>query len=473
MPEPTSPPTLRRRLLLSLLAPLLLLATLSVMADYFQARHLADESYDQVLASTAIGLASRLELERDGDLLEHLPASPPSLRLLDDGRDPLFYAVFDAQGQTVAGMPELKAIAKAIPALAQPYFHDEHLSGLALRVATYAYAGPDGHGTIVVAETLRKRQHAAQVLMKSTAWANLLMVAFTLTVVYFAVRHALRPLDELSQRFELREAQDLRPLPLDGVPGEARPLVRSANQLMERLKASALAQQDFLSNTAHQLRTPLAGLQTQLELLRDGLPPASQDKVTHVFDAVQRLGHLTNQMLSLARANPNAQLGQDMAVVDLCLLLDTVASSRLDRALAKGIDLGFEPSPAWVMGTPWMLQELLVNLVDNAIAYTPQNGRITVSCGQVIGKPDDPVMAYLVVEDSGRGIAPTDREKVFERFYRASDTQEPGTGLGLAIVREIAHRHGARIDLTVGPDGQGTRVSVWFTVGDTGHTDIP
>lgn len=472
MPKPARSPTLRRRLLLSLLAPLLILATLSVIADYFQARHLADESYDQVLASTAIGLASRLELERDGDLLAHLPASPRSLQQLE-GIDPLFYAVFDAQGQTVTGMPELKAIAKVIPTLSQPYFHDETLSGRALRVATYAYAGPDGRGTIVVAETLRKRQHAAQVLMKSTAWVNLLMVAFTLTVVYFAVRHALRPLDELSQRFELREVQDLRPLSLDGVPGEARPLVRAANQLMERLKASALAQQDFLSNTAHQLRTPLAGLQTQLELLRDGLPPANRDKVTHVFDAVRRLGHLTHQMLSLARADPHAQVSQDMAMVDLCLLLEAVASSCLDRALAKRIDLGFEPAPASVMGTPWMLQELLANLVDNAIAYTPQNGRITVSCGQVLGEPGDPVMARLMVEDSGPGIAPADRDKVFERFYRVTTTPEPGTGLGLAIVREIANRHGGRIDLSSGPDGRGTRVSVWFALGDSGHTDIP
>ncbi|CAH0356210.1 sensor histidine kinase [Aquabacterium sp. CECT 9606] len=464
-------PTLRRRLLLSLLAPLLMLAALSVMADYLQARRLADESYDQVLASTAIGLASRLELERDGDLQDHLPQSPHALPQLDE-QSPLLYAVFDAKGKTVAGLEPLMTIAKVHAHLKHPYFHDEMLQGVALRVATYAYDGPEGRGTIVVAETPRKRQQAARLLMKSTAWTSVLMVLFTLSAVYFGVRHALRPLDDLSQRLELREAKDLQALSLDGVPGEARPLVIAANQLMERLKASAQAQQDFLSNTAHQLRTPLAGLQTQLELLRDHFPTQDRERIQHVFGAVQRLGHLTHQMLALARSDPNVHASQDLHTVDLCLLLEDVASSCLDRALAKGLDLGFEPSPATVLATPWMLHELLINLVDNAIAYTPRHGRVTVSCGMVDHASGRPV-PYLAVEDTGRGIAPSERGKVFERFYRTPGSLEAGTGLGLAIVREIAKQHQACIELGSGADGMGTRVRVLFLAEAGAHPDIP
>jgi two-component system sensor histidine kinase TctE len=461
-------PTLRQRLLRGLLVPLVALAVLGIMADYFQARQLAEDSYDQVLASTAIGLASRLELERDGDLKDHLPPTPPSLEPVK-GTDPLLYAVFDAQGRTVAGLATLKSIARVHPQVTQPYFHTEVLSGVTLRVATYAYAGPEGHGTIVVAESPRKRQRAAQLIMKSTVWINLLTVVFTLTVVYFAVRYALRPLDKLSQQMQQRQAQDLSPLALDQVLGEVRPLVAAANQLMGRLRDAALSQQAFLSNTAHQLRTPLAGLQTQLELVCDGLPPEARPRVTHLLDSVQRLGHLTHQMLALARAAPDAQVVKDTQPVDLCLLLEEVASSSLDRALARQIDLGFEPSRAQVMGSHWMLRELLANLVDNAIAYTPVGGRVTVSCGM----SDDGVAPCLTVDDSGIGIAPAERAKVFERFYRAQGTATTGTGLGLTIVQEIADRHGARIEVGDGPGGQGTSVRVVFLPAPLVGSDIP
>jgi two-component system sensor histidine kinase TctE len=472
MPDSRTP-TLRRRLLRSLLAPLLVLAVLGITADYFQARQLTNESYDQVLASTAIGLASRLELERDGDLQDHLPDSARSLQQLDE-KAPFLYAVFNAKGVTVAGLAQLIGIAKAQAGPRHPYFHDEILQGVALRVATYAYDGPEGQGTIVVAETLDRRQQATKLLMKSTAWTSALMVAFTLTAVYFAVRHALRPLDALSQRFELRDAKDLQALSLDGVPGEARPLVIAANQLMARLKDAAVAQQGFLSNTAHQLRTPLAGLQTQLELLRDQPAPANNERLKQVFDAVQRLNHLTKQMLALARADAHAHVAHDLRSVDLCQLLEAAASACLDRALAKGIDLGFEPSPASVIGSQWMLNELLVNLIDNAITYTPSNGRITVSCGLVNSAGSTtPLLPYLSVVDSGRGIALEDRDKVFDRFYRAPGTTETGTGLGLAIVREIANRHGARVELHEGPDGQGLCARVLFAEAESEDPEIP
>ncbi len=456
MSASASPPTLRKRLLRSLLLPLLVLAALGIMVDYFQARGLADDSYDQVLASTAAGLASRLELERDGDLSQHFPPTGESLSLFE-GSDALLYAVFDGQGRIVAGQAALKVMAGSPRPMARPYFHNEVFTGVPLRVVTYAYAGPEGRGTIVVAEPLRKRQLATQHLMKSTAWINLAMVLVTLTVVYFGVRHALRPLETLSEQFAQRDARDLTPVPLHQVLGEIQPLTVAVNQLMGHLRESALSQQAFLSNTAHQLRTPLAGLQTQLELLCEGLPPDARQRATPLLSATQRLGHLTHQMLALARAAPQAQVMQATQAVDLCQLLEDVASVCLDSALARQIDLGFEPEPAQVTGSPWMLRELLINLVDNAIAYTPEGGQVTVSCGRTAD-----LAPYLQVQDTGIGIPADEREKVFERFYRASGHHRPGSGLGLAIVREIADRHDAHIVLDSGTSGQGTCIRVSF-----------
>lgn len=445
-------PTLRQRLLRSLLVPLTLLAAAGVIADHLQANRLANDSYDQVLASTAEGLASRLELERDGDLDTHLPPASPQVN-----GDTLLYAVFDARGGLVAGMSALRDIAHPRAELTKPYFHDETLQGRALRVATYAYTGPEGRGTIVVAETPDRRLRAGHRLMLSTAWTNLLTVIFTLAVVYFAVRHALRPLDALSLQFEQREPRDMTPMPLTDVPGEMRPLVEAANGLMNRLSESARAQQAFVSNTAHQLRTPLAGLQTQLELLQAEVSPAEKPRAQALLQSTQRLGHLTHQLLALARSGPHALDAQPLQAMDLQDLLEDVASDCVDAALARHIDLGFEPAQAKLLGSPWMLRELLLNLIHNAIAYTPEGGAVTVSCGST---PQGG--AQLLVEDSGPGIPARERSRVFERFYRAAPTDQPGTGLGLAIVKEIADRHGATVTLGNATSGQGTRVEVQF-----------
>lgn len=445
-------PTLRQRLLRSLLGPLTVIAAAGVIADYWQARRLADDSYDQVLASTAVGLASRLELERDGDLPAHLPPSPD----LAAG-DSLLYAVFDAKGRLVAGLPALWNIAHPRSGLTKPYFHDENLQGRRLRVATYAYAGPEGRGTIVVAETPDRRRQASRRLMQSTAWTNLLTVVFTLVVVYFAVRHALRPLDALSQQFERREPRDMTPLSLAGVPGEARPLVQAANRLMLRLGESARAQQDFVSNTAHQLRTPLAGLQTQLELLHARAAPDERPRAEALLQSTQKLGHLTHQLLALARSGPYALEAQALQSMDLQDLFEDAASACLDQALAHGVDLGFEASAARITGSPWMLRELLLNLIRNAIAYTPRGGSVTVSCGLRDGG-----VPHLAVEDTGPGIPVGERSRVFERYYRSAAAVGPGTGLGLAIVKEIADSHGAVVSLGEGRSGRGTRVDVSF-----------
>jgi two-component system sensor histidine kinase TctE len=218
------------------------------------------------------------------------------------------------------------------------------------------------------------------------------------------------------------------------------------------------ARQAFIDNTAHQLRTPLAVLTAQAELLQhEPMPAAAAERTREVADAAKRLSRQVHQMLSLARAEEDNSSPVPMAVVSLPDVLQEVASACLDESLARDVDLGFEPFEATVMGSSWMLRELLLNLVENAIVHTPRRTTVTVRCGH-----DGDAGAYMEVEDDGPGIPPADRERAFDRFARLGDQDRRGTGLGLPIVREIAHRHGAEVSLLDACSGTGLRVRISF-----------
>lgn len=455
-------PTLRRRLLVALLVPLVGLALLGASFDYLMARRLAGETYDQVLASTAIGLAARIETDRDDDLPAHLVATVKAVARFDPG-EALLFLVLDPAGHVLSGDLRLKALV-ADPSPTNPAFRDGQLDGLALRAATYFYQGPDGRATIVVAQTQGQRRAAAQGVLRLTVLTNLLTMAVVVGVSWLAVRHALRPLDALGARVARHELSDLPPMPLRGVPGETLPLVRALNRLMARARAEATARQNFMNDTAHQLRTPLAGLQSQLDLLaEDPLSPPARARLEGLQTSVRRLTRLTRQMLALARTGTVGEGGTQALddPVDLPALLEQVASARLDAALAQGLDLGFDAQPAAVQGSAWMLREAVLNLVDNAIAYTPRGGSVTVRCGTG-GEAVPAGAAWLSVEDDGPGIPAADRERVFQRFVRLGRDGQPGTGLGLAIVREAAARHGAQVRVAEGPGGHGTLVRITF-----------
>lgn len=448
-------PTLRRRLLLGLLLPLLALLGIGVVADYRTGVRLAEDAYDHALTSTAIALAARLELDKDHDLDVDLPAAAEAV-LRSDPTDRIDFAVYDHQGKLISGNAGLRELAAA-EGSANPAFSDAVRDGTPLRVVTYRYAGPEGMATIIVVETTRKRQRAAAQVLVSTGWPNVLMVAATLLIVFFGVRYALAPLDALGRSIDRRAPDDLGPIPLHGTPGEARPLVAALNRLMDNLRRATALQQAFLSNAAHQLRTPLAGLQTQVELALDAVAAHDRPRLEAMRDATARLVRLTHQMLALARSAPEAGAGQPCEPVDLPALLEDAACGHLDRALARGIDLGFEPAPATVTGSRWLLHEMLANLIDNALAYAPAGSAVTVRCGTTADGG-----AFLEVEDAGPGIPAAERARVIERFYRVPGSEPAGSGLGLAIVHEGACRHGARLDLGDGAHGRGTRARVSF-----------
>lgn len=445
-------PALRDRLLLLLFGPLGMLFLLSLPGDYKLALEPSNAAYDHALANSAVAVGSRIT-GTDSRITVDLSGSAEAV-LLTDRIDRIYFSVFGPDGRRLAGNAELKPEPDG---LANPSFSDGVVQGEKVRQVTFRKWTVAGTVTVVVAETLGKREDTASRIAVTMMLPNVILIVTTMGIIYFGILVALRPLDRLGEVLGRRSPRDMRPLSPDDIPQEARPLVSAINGLIADLRASATAQQAFLANAAHQLRTPLAGLQTQLELAAQDVPPEFRPRIAQITDATQRLGHLAHQLLSLARSGTEANLAHERQPLDLGQLLEEMAPQFLDQAIARDIDLGFETPPVGVVGSRWLLREMLANLLDNAIRYTGVGGRVTARCGVAVKG-----MPYLEVEDDGPGIPFEDRTRIFERFYRAPDAQGAGTGLGLAIVREVADRHDATITVVDGDGGRGLRIRVEF-----------
>jgi two-component system sensor histidine kinase TctE len=258
--------------------------------------------------------------------------------------------------------------------------------------------------------------------------------------VWFGLSRGVAPINALQRRLRARRPDDLSPIDERLAPSEIGPLITAMNDLLSRLEATLLAQKRFVADAAHQLKTPLAGLRTQAELAMRGTPPGdTHTSLEQIIAGTSRATRLVNQLLLMAKAeNPNTM---EMPPMDLTHLAKEQIQQWIQVALKRGIDLGFEgpDHPVYIKGQSLLLGEALNNLIDNAIRYTPAPGQITVS----IEAHEDGVI--LAVEDSGPGIAPEERARVFDRFYRVLGSSVDGSGLGLAIVKEIAHLHDAKV----------------------------
>jgi two-component system sensor histidine kinase TctE len=309
-----------------------------------------------------------------------------------------------------------------------------------------------------VAETKEQRVALAREFLLSVIMPQLLLILIAGVVVWHGVVRGLAPLERLQRALASRSHVDRRPVSAEGVPGEVRPLVRSINELLARLDGALTLQARFVADAAHQLKTPIAALRTQLDVaLREREPGRLREAVEAAYPGLERLQRLASQLLSLARNEPEAAGAVARAPLDLNALGLEVATQWVPEALKRGIDLGFEPAqaPAMVRGDAARLRELLDNLLDNAVRYTRDHGRITVRV--LAGPPPS-----LEVSDDGPSIPPEERERVFERFHRLLGTSRDGSGLGLAIAREIARLHDAEIALRDDADGVGNTFSVAF-----------
>ncbi|HEX7983199.1 MAG TPA: HAMP domain-containing sensor histidine kinase [Duganella sp.] len=296
-----------------------------------------------------------------------------------------------------------------------------------------------------------------QAVVRGLVLLEVLIALACIGLIWFSVSNGLRPLNRLRAGLNARDGDDLAPIALTDVPYELEPVVSALNGLLDKAGEGAKARQDFLANVAHQLRTPLAGLKTQLEWLGERhAEPDTAHSVKLMLSATERMIRQTNQLLALARAEPNHFERTRLEPVALNLLVEDAIQSFVEQATRKGIDIGFDLRPVEITGDRFLLRDLIDNLIDNAIRYTPAGGTVTVGC-----RADNAGGGWLTVEDSGPGIPAAKREQVFSRYVRLDDKSH-GSGLGLAIVRDIAVVHGAGLDIGDAPGGQGALFTVRF-----------
>ena len=315
-------------------------------------------------------------------------------------------------------------------------------------------------------ETTEKRSQLANKIVASVILPQFIIIPLAVMLVWFGLSRGLRPLTRLRQTIEAREPDDLSPIATRRVPEELEPLVEAFNEMLERMKRSVAAQQRFVADAAHQMRTPLTGLKTQAQFaMRDTDPETLRHALRQIATGVDRAGRLINQMLTLARTEGGEAAQQKHEPIDLAQLIRDVLADWVMVAIENDIDLGFESEgSALVLGNPFLLRELAKNLLDNALRYTPPGGHVT--CRVLANQ----ATVLLEVEDDGVGISEEQAEMVFERFYRVDDASTEGSGLGLAIVQEIAVQHDSRASLRPNPRGRGAVAHVAFA---TWHPPLP
>jgi two-component system, OmpR family, sensor histidine kinase TctE len=450
-----------------MLAPLLLLWPISIAATHHVANSIANEPYDQALAEN-VGAISRLVRVVDGKVTIILPASARTI-LNADAQDELYFQVRNSQGKLLAGDDNLPVPSgDNEPSLSEVRFRDEHLSGEPIRIAFKVHEIEAGQRWVViqVAETRHKREALTSRIISGVLLPQFAIIPLAVVLVWFGLSRGLRPLSRLRERMATRRPGDLSPIDSRRAPEELQPMVHSFNELMARLEENLQAQQRFIADAAHQMKTPVTGLRMQAELaMRETDPVQLRRSVEQIAQAAERAGHLITQLLTLARTEASHEKLHRFEIVELEGLARELTLEWVDAARAKQIDLGFEGSE-WsssIDGVPLLLNELLKNLLDNAIKYTPPGGQVTV---RII--PGEHIV--LEVEDNGIGVAEEDRGRIFERFYRVLGTDADGSGLGLAICREIGELHRAAISILGGHGGRGSRVVVVFPRAGTTHS---
>ena len=439
----------------------LMLATISI--SEFLVESAIDAPYDEKLTDFVRVLGG--EVRPAGESVAIRPGAVQLLR--SDRRDRIYYVLRTQDGEVLAGDPQLVAVVGTVK-LNDPSLFTGQIGEEPLRIAAMQIADPrdpDQRLTIQVGETLNKRQALTEALRtQAVALPQVLVLVVAILLIVYGYTFVLLPMQRLRALIDNRGLNDLSPLDPEAAPHDLRPLILSINGLMERLSASIAAQRRFIADAAHQLRTPLAGIKSQTErALIERDPAAVRMALGKLAAGTEHATELANRLLTLARAGvPFTAPPTD---VDLLPLVSDTIAEYLPQALARHQDLGFE-GPALgesvvVRGDAVLLREMVANLIDNALRYTPDGGAVTVEVERAFGLEG----IRLAVADNGPGIALDEREKVFEPFYRGVDAIAPGTGLGLAIVRTIAVAHGAGVELESGPGGRGVRITIEFPPG--------
>lgn len=443
-----------------MLVPLLLLWPMSIAITYVVAKSIANQPFDRALEDNVTVLAQQVK-EVGGKVVSPLPSAARDILRADD-IDTVYFRITGPRGEHVDGDRDIPLPAdddKSSSGGVQ--FRDDILHGTDVRIA---YTHVDLRRTpaerekfseprlalVQVGETLGKRAQLANEIIKGVILPQFIILPIALGLVWLALSRGLSPLADLQRRIRARRPDDLSPIESGQVPEEISPLVGSLNDMLERLSHTIDVQKRFIADAAHQMKTPLAGLRMQSELaLRQTDQEEIHRSLLQLAKSSESATRLVNQLLALARAEHQNPAAKPLQPVVLNELARDIVHDWVPVSFARQIDLGFEQPdyPVMVEGNPVMLRELLSNLIDNALHYTPAKGCVTVR----VRSDSERQSVFLEVEDTGPGIAPAERARVFERFYRILGSTAGGSGLGLAIVREVAQQHDAEVDIFNNP----------------------
>jgi len=424
--------SISRRLIFWLAVPLMLLALCGALVHYFNSVAPGVISSDKRLKEAANALMAHV-IVKNGQVILDTGAGAdtgPGRRPPMPAADSIHYALHDSLGRLFAGDPHLAFV--PMGSETTQLFAMAQIDHRSLRTLTTRFDTRAGVIFITAADVRPATEPAARYGFMSTLLWDFVQLDLTLVLVWVGIQLGLRPVKKLRDEIAERSPQDLRPIVESTIPREIVPVVVTLNRLFTTLRTSVQSQQQFIANTAHQLRTPITGIQAQLDLLL--AEPAAQPVKSRLLTLQEGIRQLAHSATIVAE----------------------VVARFFDRALQSNIDLGAEVSPVSILADPSLLDDLLTNLVDNALKYTPAGGTVTVSTGKKNGRP------FLAVEDTGLGIPESKRQHVRQRFYRVPNSPGHGSGLGLAIVDGIARLYDASMIIGPGANGRGTRVFVQF-----------
>jgi two-component system sensor histidine kinase TctE len=449
--------------LLSRLGPVLvLLLGLDAAACYFTSLYFANLVYDRWLIDSTRSLAQAVRTEH-GEVQFDLPRVALQIFQFDEV-DRTYFMITSARRGFVAGERRLPND-NAAP-INGIHLSNGTLEGQKVRVVSTRLAPPqtDDTVTVVIAETLIKRTTLARDIVLAMVAPQIALMGITILLAWFGISRGLKPLTDLAAQIEARDQNNLAPVPQTGLPREARVLAERINDLLARLGSALVAHKRFVADAAHQLRTPLAAVMLHTERAQRALDvDTEREALQALHRSVERAARMCQQLLSLARAEPEASNAVEFKTVDLVSLARHIGEEWVPRALKRDVDFGLVAPEAAVRvtGDERLLGEALSNLIDNALRYGKPSGSVSV----IVEGGSQPKLA---VQDDGPGIPEEERVRIFERFYRMEGSVGDGCGLGLAIVDEIARLHSSTVEVSNGGDGQGSRFTVIFPRSVTG-----
>ena len=446
--------SLKTAIVYRLVIPVIVFIIIETALSFFVTQHYVDKTYDRWLLDSARSLIQEVKVI-DDEVYVNLPPTALEIFTWDDV-DTTFFKVIAENKGVLAGD---RLVPKPLgPDNMNPVFSNSSIEGEDIRMVSMRVPGnlPD-NVYIHVAETLNKRRDMMADILLADLIPQLLLTLLISIYLFKGVNRGLAPLHKLANDIAQRSPSDLSPIPETHVFEEVRTLTDTINDLLEKLSSAITAQQRFIANAAHQLRTPLAGLKLQVDRAqREDNIQSMQPALSQIQNSADRASHIITQLLALARSGP-IEGSRQFETIDLHSLVRNICIDWVPKAFQKDIELSFEaPERAlFIKGDKVLLTELLGNLLDNAITYGHKQGNILV---RLTNKP----IPCLIVEDDGPGIPETEYDKIFERFYRIPGSSGIGCGLGLAIVKEIAALHQIKLILGTSAYG-GTRIDLQFS----------